>query len=91
MFSASEIRSYVKVALCKSKEQRQVPFYSKRLHHHKGNLYHVRIDISVPGDEIVVSREPHKDHSHEDAYVTIRDAFDAAKRQLDGYEQIQGP
>ena len=66
----------------------KVVIEADHLHHHKGNLYHVRIDISVPGDEIVVSREPHKDHSHEDAYVTIRDAFDAAKRQLDDYEQI---
>ena len=27
-------------------------------HHHKGNLYHVRIDLTVPGAELVVSREP---------------------------------
>jgi len=57
-------------------------------HKHKGNLFHVRIDITVPGDEIIVSREPHLNHAHENAYVTIRDAFDAAKRQLDDYEQI---
>jgi ribosomal subunit interface protein len=51
--------------------------------HHKGNLYHVRIHITVPGEkEIVVSREPVEHHAHEDAYVAIRDAFDAARRQL---------
>jgi ribosomal subunit interface protein len=54
-------------------------------HHHKGNLYHVRIDLTVPGQELIVSREPVEDHSHEDVYVAIRDAFDAARRQLEDY------
>lgn len=46
-------------------------------HHSKGMLYNVRIDLTVPGAELVVKREPHKD-----LYVAIRDAFDAARRQL---------
>ena len=46
-------------------------------HHSKGLLYNVRIDMTVPGKELVVRREPHKD-----LYVAIRDAFDAARRQL---------
>ena len=54
-------------------------------HHQAGNLYHVRIDITVPGKELVVSREPHEHHSHTDAYVAIRDAFNAARRQLENY------
>lgn len=54
-------------------------------HHQAGNLYHVRIDLTVPGKELVVSREPHEHHSHTDAYVAIRDAFTAARRQLENY------
>jgi len=54
-------------------------------HHRQGNTYHVRIDITVPGEELAVSRDPGKDHAHEDAYVAIRDAFDAARRQLEDY------
>lgn len=54
-------------------------------HHHKGNLYHARIDITVPDRELVVSRDPKDNHAHEDAYVAIRDAFDAARRQLEDY------
>ncbi len=54
-------------------------------HRQAGNLYHVRIDITVPGRELVVSREPHAHHSHTDAYVAIRDAFSAAVRQLQEY------
>lgn len=50
--------------------------------HHKGNHFRVRIDITVPGgDEIVVTRDP-SDDSHSDVYVAVRDAFDAAQRQL---------
>ncbi len=48
---------------------------------HKGNAFRVRIDITVPGgEEIVVAKEP--DATHDDVYVTVRDAFDAAQRQL---------
>ena len=54
-------------------------------HHHKGRLYAVKLDITVPGEEIVVSRNPDKDHAHEDIYVAIRDAFNAARRQLEDY------
>ena len=50
--------------------------------HHKGRIYHVRIDLSVPGEEIVVGRDSAVAHAHEDLYVALRDAFDAARRQL---------
>jgi hypothetical protein len=36
----------------------------------------------VPGREIVVGREP-ANHAHDDMNVAIRDAFDAARRQLE--------
>ena len=51
-------------------------------HHHQGRQFMVRIDIAVPGKEIVVNHE----HS-EDIYVALRDAFDAAKRQLENYSR----
>ncbi|MFZ1108998.1 MAG: HPF/RaiA family ribosome-associated protein [Rhodomicrobium sp.] len=51
--------------------------------HHKGDVYQVRIHLVVPdAADIVVSREPGVDGAHEDMYVTIRDAFKAARRQL---------
>lgn len=52
-------------------------------HQTKGNLYHVRIDLSVPDAELVSSREQHL--GHEDIYVSIRDAFKAIRRQLQDY------
>jgi ribosomal subunit interface protein len=47
-------------------------------HHHQGRQFRVRVDLRVPGKEIVSNR----DH-HEDVYVALRDAFDAVKRQLE--------
>ena len=51
--------------------------------HHQGNIFYVRVRITVHGDEIVVSKVSDDQQAHEDAYVTVRDAFDAAKRQLE--------
>lgn len=53
-------------------------------HHHKnqGNAFNVRIDLYVPGDEIVINHD-----EHEDVYVALRDAFDAAKRQVQRHAQ----
>jgi ribosomal subunit interface protein len=57
-------------------------------HHHKGRLFNVRIDVTVPDGELVVNHgHHHKDHSHEDVYVAIRDAFAALRRQLEDYVQ----
>ena len=54
-------------------------------HHHKGNLFHLRIDVTVPDKEIVVKRSPDEHQAHEDPYVALRDAFDAVRRQLEDY------
>lgn len=51
---------------------------SPQRRHHRGNLYDVRVDITIPGKEIIVSREDNRD-----AYVALRDAFDAAYRKLE--------
>ena len=58
-------------------------------HHHQGKLFHVRVDVTVPGGELVVSREPSEHHAHEDVYVAIRDAFNAAQRRLENYARRQ--
>lgn len=55
---------------------------ARHRHHHKGQIFHVHIDLTVPGAEIAVSRENEQDHAHEDVYVAIRDAFDTARRRL---------
>ena len=54
----------------------------ERPHHdqRKGWMYHVRIDLTVPGGRIAVRGDD--SHAHTDPRAAIRDAFDAAQRQL---------
>jgi cold shock CspA family protein/ribosome-associated translation inhibitor RaiA len=58
---------------------------SAHRHHRKGRIHHIRVDLTVPGGEIVVNRDPPEHHAHEDIHVAIRDAFDAARRQLEDH------
>lgn len=53
-------------------------------HKHQGKAFNVRIDLRVPGGELVVNRD-----RHEDVYVALRDAFDHARRKLEDYGRRQ--
>jgi len=56
-----------------------------------GNLYHVRIDVTVPGRELVVSRDPGDDEGRRDPVVAIEQAFAAMQRQLEDHaREIRG-
>jgi len=57
-------------------------------HHRKGQLYNVRITISVPGKDIHDGHSGPQNHAHEDVNVAIRDAFDAARRLLEDHARI---
>ena len=50
--------------------------------HRQGNLCQIRIDLTVPGAEIVVNREPPEHQVNEDVDVALRAAFDTARRRL---------
>ncbi len=79
-------------------------------HHRKRKLYHVRIDVTVPGAEFAIKRAPRlvtdrpsrfrkapedveleesrelsKYAAHDEIQLSIRDAFDAARRKLQDY------
>lgn len=54
-------------------------------HKHKGEAYELRIVINVPGEEIVIRREP-----DEDLYIAIREAFDSAERRLKAHTEQRG-
>jgi cold shock CspA family protein/ribosome-associated translation inhibitor RaiA len=76
-------------------------------HRQQGKRFHIRIDLTVPGGEIVVKHEPSLRGSirqtaiqkrkkeqevaapHKDIYVATRDAFKAARRQLQDYARKQ--
>ncbi len=53
--------------------------------HQQGNLFRVRVEVTVPGRVISVGRDPAEHHAHEDAHVAIRDAFDAVRRRLEDH------
>jgi ribosomal subunit interface protein len=52
-------------------------------HHQQGNLFDIHVDLSVPRSQLVAGRNHRVSHAHEDVYVAVRDAFDAARRQLE--------
>lgn len=54
-------------------------------HHREGRLYSVRVDLVVPGAEIVVNRNHPQDHAHEDVFVAMRDSFAAVRRRLEDH------
>jgi ribosomal subunit interface protein len=56
-------------------------------HHQQGKHFHVRVDLHVPGKDIVAGREHGERTSHEDAYQAVNDAFDATRRQLQRYAE----
>lgn len=62
----------------------QVMVEEQRRHKQQGKLFNVRVHLTMLGGEIAVNR-----HRHEDAYVALRDAFDAVKRKLEGFARTQ--
>lgn len=66
----------------------------EKLHnsHRTGNVFDVHIVMSVPGRDLVVSREPNKakeKYANPDVRTSLRDAFDAAERQLDSFKRAR--
>jgi cold shock CspA family protein/ribosome-associated translation inhibitor RaiA len=54
-----------------------------------GIVYAVRVDVIVPGGELVARREPPHQHFHEDVSLALRDAFDGVCRELQDYAKVQ--
>ena len=69
-------------------------------HHKWGELFHIRIELGVPGTELVIAHEPgphgaadsakwtkrlESSPRHKDIYATIHDTFKDARRRLADY------
>jgi ribosomal subunit interface protein len=67
----------------------RVTVEASRQGHGKGNVYRIRVDVTVPGAEIVAGRDPAGHHAHEDAYTAVRDAFDTMRRLLQDHTRKQ--
>lgn len=71
-------RIYDQIIGCRVKVD--MPHRSQR----NGMTYNVRIDITVPGSELIVKREP-----DEDLHVAIVNSFETAQRRLREYREKQ--
>jgi ribosomal subunit interface protein len=69
-------RFYDRITSCR------VAIESPHRHHLHGRQFRVRIDIGVPGTELVIGRGLGERHPHDDVYAAIDDAFDDAQRVL---------
>jgi DNA-binding response OmpR family regulator len=54
-------------------------------HHERGNLYHVRITLTVFDQDLIVGHDPGESSSHKNLLVAISDAFDATRHQIKVY------
>jgi ribosome-associated translation inhibitor RaiA len=54
-------------------------------HHRQGQPFRVQIDVSVPGKDIVANRQTGQNDAHEDPHLAVREAFQAAGRELTKY------
>ncbi len=53
-------------------------------HHHHGQPFHVRVHLQIPGNDVVIDKDPVRDaEAHADVYVALNDAFQAARRRLE--------
>ena len=65
-------------------------------HRHRHRPLHIRIELSLPGEDVIVDHEPALDTTarsprtgydrggdHPDAHVAIREAFDVVRRRLE--------
>jgi ribosome-associated translation inhibitor RaiA len=66
-------------------------------HRRRGRPFHVRIELSLPGEDVIVNHEQtpgamfrpalqksaELDGRHKDAHAAIHEAFDAARRRLE--------
>ncbi len=60
-------------------------------HRHKthGKHFHVRIDLAVPGGELVVDQDRADNKEHENAYAAVDAAFHGAERVLRDHQGRQ--
>lgn len=50
--------------------------------HAHGGHFKVAVELTIPGRDVVATRDAHDHGGHEDVHVAVKDAFKAARRQL---------
>ena len=54
----------------------------------QGSRFDVHVSVCLPGNIIVVRRSHSADPQHSNAWIALRDAFNATKRSLQDYENV---
>jgi|CXWL01.1.fsa_nt_gi cold shock CspA family protein len=74
-------RFYARIRRC------QVTIETPSAHHRQGDGAHfrVRVELGVPGRNLVTSRHPAARIAKEDAFAAVNEAFHTARRQLRDY------
>jgi Sigma 54 modulation protein / S30EA ribosomal protein len=57
-------------------------------HHRRGGLYRVVVEVDIPGHHVVAARSADQEAMHANARLAVRDAFRAARRQLDSMHSL---
>jgi ribosome-associated translation inhibitor RaiA len=75
--AAARAKAHKLEQVCPGLMSCRVTIEREHRHQHQGQPFAVRVDVTWPGHELSVDRV-----QHEDAYVALRDAFDAMKRRV---------
>jgi ribosome-associated translation inhibitor RaiA len=54
-----------------------------------GKVFHLRVELSLPGKVVAVGNGAAEFHARDDIFVAVRAAFDAARRQLGHHAQLR--
>lgn len=75
-------RAYPRITACR------VAIESPHRHHRHGGHYQVKIEVTVPGKQLTVTRDPAAHKNFEDAHAAVNEAFATMHRQLSDYLQL---
>jgi ribosomal subunit interface protein len=65
----------------------RVAVEAARHRHMKGNVFHVRFDVTVAHGEVVASSDTNAPTPHENVYTALSEAFHEIRRRLEDHAQ----
>lgn len=60
---------------------------ARNRNHQQGNLFDATVHVTLPGGQVVAHGGRPEDPARQDVYLAVRDAFRAARRQLQDLER----
>lgn len=80
---AAKLERFGRVVSC------QVAVSEPHRHHVEGNLFHVRVELHLPGGAVVVNRVPDEHRADEHLVQAVQEAFHKARRQVQDHVRRQ--